>query len=44
VSWNVGGMPKKKSLALVPELFAIKMVYEEGSPLQGKDDEGQRHA
>ena len=36
IRWNVEGMPKKKSLALVPELFAVKMVYEEGWILREK--------
>ncbi len=36
VSWSAEGMPKKKSLALVPELFVVKMVYDEGWILREK--------
>lgn len=35
-NWSAKGMPKRKSLALVPELFAVKMVYEEGWILREK--------
>ena len=35
-NWSAKGIPKRKSLALVPELFAVKMVYEEGWILREK--------